>query len=90
MMIDKEKPAEAGLDDGRDSAYEPAMTIEELTPESVALLKSLVNNPHAIEDSPMLQLMMADRLVMGSPQRVHITGHGGRLLAAAAMREPLI
>ncbi|HEY8360891.1 MAG TPA: hypothetical protein VIL30_25815 [Ramlibacter sp.] len=57
------------------------MTIEELTPEAVALLKSLVHNPHAIEDSPLLQLLMADRLVMGSPSEVHITQQGGRLLS---------
>lgn len=52
-----------------------------LTPEAVALLKSLVHNPHPIEDSPLLQLLMADRLVMGSPNKVHITQQGGRLLA---------
>lgn len=57
------------------------MTLEELTPEAVALMKSLSNNPHAIEDSPLLQLLMADRVIMGSPAKVHLTGSGGRLLA---------
>lgn len=63
------------------------MTIEELTPEAVALLRSLVNNPHPIEDSPLLRLLMADRIVMGSPSKVHMTGQGGRLLAAYAAAE---
>lgn len=56
------------------------MDMEELTPEAVALLKSLVNNPHPIEDSSLLQLLMADRLVMGSPNKVHVTQTGLRLL----------
>lgn len=66
------------------------MTIEELTPEAVALLKSLVNNPRATEDSPLLQLLMADRLVMGSPNKAVITGMGERLLAAATRQEPIV
>ena len=49
------------------------MTIDELTPEAVALLKSLVHNSHPIEDSPLLRRLMAERLVMGSPNKVHIT-----------------
>ncbi|HEY8358424.1 MAG TPA: hypothetical protein VIL30_13285 [Ramlibacter sp.] len=57
------------------------MTIDELTPEAVALLKSLIHNPHPIADSPLLQLLMADRLVMGSPNKVHVTQQGSRLLA---------
>ncbi|KQX35350.1 hypothetical protein ASD04_15025 [Devosia sp. Root436] len=57
------------------------MTIEELTPEAVALLRSLVNNSHAIEDGPLLDLLRADRLVMGSPSKTHITASGKRLLA---------
>jgi hypothetical protein len=57
------------------------MTIEELTPEAVAILRSLINNPHAIEDSPTLQLLLADRLVMGSPNKVHATQSGLRLLS---------
>lgn len=56
------------------------MTVHELTPEAIVLLKGLINNPHPIEDSSMLQLLMADRLVMGSPSRVHITQSGVRLL----------
>ncbi|MHA6690610.1 hypothetical protein [Devosia sp. A449] len=66
------------------------MTIEELTPEAIALLKSVVNNPHPIEDSPSLQLLMAGRLVMGSPNKVVITGMGERMLAAAARQEPIV
>jgi hypothetical protein len=58
------------------------MTIEELTPEAAGLLRSLVNNSRAIEDSPLLQLLMVDRVTMGSPAKVHITAHGKRLLAA--------
>ncbi|WP_108398279.1 hypothetical protein [Devosia submarina] len=57
------------------------MTIEELTPEAVAILKSLVNNPHPIDDSPILQLLFADKLIMGSPNKVHATQSGLRLLA---------
>jgi hypothetical protein len=57
------------------------MTIEELTPETVAILKSLVNNPHPIEGSPLLQLLFADHLLMGSPNKVHATQSGLRLLA---------
>lgn len=29
------------------------MAVEELTPEAVALLRSLVNNLHSIEDNPV-------------------------------------
>lgn len=57
------------------------MTFEELTPEAVAILKSLVNAPRPIEDSPTLQLLFADRMVMGSPAKVHSTAQGKRLLA---------
>jgi hypothetical protein len=57
------------------------MTIEELTPEAVAILKSLVNNPQPIEDTPLLQLLLTDRLVMDSPAKVHATQTGLRLLA---------
>ncbi|HEY8360485.1 MAG TPA: hypothetical protein VIL30_23775 [Ramlibacter sp.] len=57
------------------------MTVEELTPEAVALLRILSNNPHPIEDGPVLQLLMADRLVMGSAAKVRATQQGLRLLA---------
>jgi hypothetical protein len=63
------------------------MTIDELTPEAVALLRSLINNPSPVEDSPLLQLLMADRMVMGSPTKVHLTGSGSRLIAAYAAAE---
>lgn len=66
----------------RDSAYWSGMTIEELTPEAVAILRSLVNNPQPVEDSPLLHLLMSDRTVMGSPAKVHLTAAGKRLLAA--------
>jgi hypothetical protein len=59
-----------------------AMTIEELTPEAVALMRSLINNPQAVPDSPLLQLLFADRIVMGSPAKVHLTAAGKRLLMA--------
>lgn len=58
------------------------MTVEELTPEAAALLRSLVSNPQPLEDSPMLQLLLADRVVMGSPRKVHLTSQGRRLLVA--------
>ncbi|MGB3336942.1 MAG: hypothetical protein WBA73_07180 [Devosia sp.] len=58
------------------------MTIEELTPEAVALMRSLINEPQAIPDSPLLQLLLADRVFMGSPVKVHITMQGKRLLVA--------
>jgi hypothetical protein len=61
------------------------MTIEELTPEAVAILKSLVNNPHTVEDSPILQILFADRIIMGSPAKAHLTASGKRLLAAYEM-----
>jgi hypothetical protein len=57
------------------------MTIEEIPLEAVAILKSLVNKPQPIEDSPLLQLLFADRLVMGSPNKVHATQSGLRLLS---------
>lgn len=57
------------------------MTIEELTPDAIAILKSLVHAPRAIEDSPTLQLLFVDRMVMGSPAKVHCTAQGKRLLA---------
>ena len=63
------------------------MTIEELTPEVAALLRSLVNQPRAMDDSPMLQLLMADRIVMGNSAKVHLTGQGKRLLAAYGAAE---
>jgi hypothetical protein len=63
------------------------MTVEELTPEAVAILKSLINNPHPVPEGPLLQLLMADRLVMGSPEKVHATGQGSRLLAQFRARE---
>ena len=63
------------------------MTLEELTPEIVALLRGLVINPHAVDDGPLLQLLMADRVVMGSPAKIHMTGQGKRLLAAWARQE---
>lgn len=64
------------------------MTIEELTPEVVALMRKLLHNPQTVEDSAMLQLLMSDRIVMGSPAKVHLTGKGQRLLAAYAAIEP--
>ncbi|MDB5612472.1 MAG: hypothetical protein JWQ22_125 [Devosia sp.] len=60
------------------------MTLEEITPQIVALLRGLVSNPHAVDDGPLLQLLMADRVAMGSPAKVHMTGQGKRLLAAWA------
>lgn len=60
------------------------MTVDELTPQALRLLRSLIDNPHAIDDGPLLQLLLADRLVMGSPDRVHLTGQGKRLLAKHA------
>lgn len=56
------------------------MTLEELTPEAVSLLRSLIDRPRPIENSALLQLMIADRLVIGSPNKVHITQSGVRLL----------
>jgi hypothetical protein len=60
--------------------YPARMTVEELTPEAAAILKSLVNKHHAIEDTPLLQLLLADRMIMGSPAKVHATRSGLRLL----------
>ncbi|MGB3338349.1 MAG: hypothetical protein WBA73_14335 [Devosia sp.] len=58
------------------------MTIEELTPEAIALMRSLLNKPQAVPDSPLLRLLQADRLVMGSPTKMHITAQGKRSLVA--------
>ncbi|MBW4653451.1 MAG: hypothetical protein KME20_10520 [Kaiparowitsia implicata GSE-PSE-MK54-09C] len=63
------------------------MTLEELTPEALTLLKSLINRPHPIADSPLLQLLLADRLVMGEPTKIHLTGQAKRLLAIHAAAE---
>lgn len=63
------------------------MTLDEITPEAAALMRKLINNPSPVEDSALLRLLLADRLVMGSPARVHLTGQGQRLLAAYAARE---
>jgi hypothetical protein len=61
--------------------YVGAMTWTELTPEAVAVLKALLGGPRPVEDSPLLQLLLADRLVKGSPERIQITQQGSRLLA---------
>ena len=73
----------------RDSAYAAKMEIEELTPEAVAILKRLVNTPQPMEDSPILQLLFADRLVMGSLRKVNITAKGGRMLAKLNAGQPV-
>ena len=65
------------------------MEIEELTPEAVAILKSLVNKPQPMEDSSTLQLLFADRLVMGSLRKVNITAKGGRMLAKFSAGQPV-
>jgi hypothetical protein len=65
------------------------MELEELTPEAVAILKSLVNKPHPMDDSPTLQLLFADRLVMGSLRKVNITAKGGRMLARFSAGQPV-
>jgi hypothetical protein len=31
------------------------MTIEELTPEAIAIMKQLLNSPQVMDDSPILQ-----------------------------------
>jgi hypothetical protein len=56
------------------------MTWEELTPEAVAVLKALRSGPRAIEDGPLLQLLLADHLVKGSPDKIQMTQLGSRLL----------
>jgi hypothetical protein len=56
------------------------MTPQELTPEAAAILKSLSAGPRALEDSPMLQLLLADRPVMDSSEKIQITQQGRRLL----------
>lgn len=61
--------------------YATGMTWEELTPEAVAVLKALLSGPGPLEDTPLLQLLLADRLVKGSPEKVQITQQAGRLLA---------
>jgi len=63
------------------------MTVGELTPEIIAIMKQLMNNPQAMEDSLLLQLLFADRMVMGSPRMVHLTAQGGRMLAQVRLRE---
>ncbi len=57
------------------------MAIEGPTHAAVALLKSLIHNPRLILYSPLLRLLVADRMVMGFPAKVHITQQDGRLLA---------
>lgn len=65
----------------RDSNYHDRMTIDELTPEAIAIMKLLQNNPQPMGESPMLQLLFSDRVVMGSLNKVHLTAMGGRMLA---------
>jgi len=62
------------------------MTLEELTPEAIALMKRLLHNPQPVEDTPTLQLLRADRIVMGVA-KVHLTATGGRLLQQVALAE---
>jgi hypothetical protein len=62
-------------------SYGLGMTWEELTPEAVGILKTLLRGPRPLADTPLLQLMLADRLVKGSPEKIHITHLGSRLLA---------
>lgn len=47
-----------------------------LSPEAVALLKSLINNPRAVEDGPILRELFEPRFAMGSPAKVHATARG--------------
>lgn len=58
------------------------MRVEELTPAALGLLRRLSINPSQVADGPLLHLLLADRLVMGSPDQVHLTSDGKRLLAA--------
>ena len=58
------------------------MTLDEFTPEAVALMAKLRHNPQPVEDSALLQLLLADRILMGSTNMAHLTRSGGRLLAA--------
>ena len=60
-----------GLGHRLDSAYDFRTTLEERTPEAVALMKSLVNNAHAVEDTALVRLLMADRVLMGSTNMAH-------------------
>lgn len=63
------------------------MAIEGPTPAAVALLKSLIHNLRLIMDSPLLRLLVADRMVMGFPAKVHTTQQGGSFLAKYEARE---
>jgi hypothetical protein len=52
------------------------MDTPNLSPEAVALLKSLINNPQPVPDSPALQQLFAVRYAMGSPAKAHATSNG--------------
>lgn len=40
-----------------------------------------------MDDSPLLRQLMTDRLVMGSTNKVHVTGLGKRMLLAKVVEE---
>ena len=52
------------------------MDTPSLSPEAIALLKTLINSPHAVPDSPALQELFAVRYAMGSPAKAHATSNG--------------
>lgn len=47
----------------------------DLSPEAVAILRSLINNPHHVEDSPALRELAGRRFAMGVA-KVHPTTMG--------------
>lgn len=50
-----------------------------LSPEAVAILRSLIDNPHHVADSPALRELLAPRYAMGVA-KVHATSKGGRYI----------
>ncbi|WP_052726312.1 hypothetical protein [Devosia epidermidihirudinis] len=67
------------------------MTTTPLSPEAVAILRSLINNPHHVEDSSALRELLDRRYAMGVA-KVHATTSGDIYLAKLAAQttpEPL-
>lgn len=52
------------------------MDTPNLSPEAIELLKTLINNPHPVADSPALQELFSIRFAMGSPSKAHATSNG--------------
>lgn len=60
------------------------MDVPHLSDEALELLKLLEKGAKHVPPGPALDELAAQRLVMGSPLKTHITGRGVRLLVQLA------